>query len=216
MWELNYKESWAPKNWCFWTVMLEKTLESPLDCSNIQPVHLNQSWIFIARTYVEAETPIIWPPDAKKWLIWKDPDVVTDWRQEEKGTTEDEMVGWHHWLNGHGFGRTPGVGDGQGGLACCSSWDRKELDTTEQLNWTEPWEISRLSRTLWTEILFSNLAVTKQLLHAQPLAGCWGCKNEDDVISWGAYRWKSPWQTNEWLLLHTHLSSKIYPTPTCA
>ena len=106
--------------------------------------------------------------------------------------------------------------DGQGGLACCSPWARKELDMTEQLNWTEPWEISRLSRTLWTEILFSNLAVTKQLLHAQPLAGCWGCKNEDDVISWGAYRWKRPWQTNEWLLLHTHLSSKIYPTPTCA
>ena len=105
MWELDYKESWAPKNWCFWTMVMEKTLESPLDCKEIQPVHPkgNQSWIFIERTDAEAEAPILWPPDAKNWLIWKDPDAGKDWRQEEKGMTEDEMVGWHHWLNGHEF-----------------------------------------------------------------------------------------------------------------
>ena len=106
MWELDYKESWVPKNWCFWTVVLEKTLESPLDCKKIQPVNpkVNQSWIFIGRTDVEAETPVIWPPDVKSWLIWKVPDVGKDWGQEEKGMAEDEMVGWHHWLNAHEFG----------------------------------------------------------------------------------------------------------------
>ena len=106
MWELDYKESWAPKNWCFWIVVLEKTLESPLDCKEIQPVHPkgDQSWVFIGRTDVEAETPILWLPDAKIWLIGKDPDAGKDWGQEEKGTTEDEMVGWHHWLDGQGFG----------------------------------------------------------------------------------------------------------------
>ena len=136
MWELNYKESWVLKNWCIWTVVLEKTLESPLDCKEIHPVHPkgNQSRVFIGRTDVEAETPILWPPDAKSWLIWKDPDAWKDWGQE-KGMTEDEMVGWHHWLNGHEFGWTLGVGDGQGGLACCCLWGRKESDMTEQLNW---------------------------------------------------------------------------------
>ena len=139
MWELDYKESWAPKNWCFWTVVLEKTLESPLDWKEIQPVHPqgNQSWMFIGKTDVEAETPILWPPDSKSWLIGKDPDAGKYRGQEEKGMTDDGMIGWHHWLNGHGFGWTLGVGDGQGGLACCGSWGRKELDTTEQLNWTE-------------------------------------------------------------------------------
>ena len=139
MWEVDHKESWALKNWCFWTVVLEKTLESHLDCKEIQPVHPkgNQSWIFIGRTDAEAETPILWPPDAKSWLIGKDPDAGKDWGQEEKGMTEDEMVGWHHWLNGHEFGWTLGVGDGQGGLVCCSPWRGKESDTTEQLNWTE-------------------------------------------------------------------------------
>jgi len=136
------EESWALKNWCFWTLVLEKTLESPLDCKeikDIQPVHPkgDQSWVFIWRTDAEAETPILWPPDAKSWLIGKDPDAGKNWGQEEKGTTEDEMVGWHHWLNGHGFGWTPGVSDGQGGLACCGSWVRKELDTIDWLNWTE-------------------------------------------------------------------------------
>ena len=119
--------------------MLEKTLESPLDCKEIQWVHSkgDQSWIFIKRTDVEAETPILWPPDVKSWLIWKDPDAGNGWGQEEKGTTEDEMVGWHHQLNGYGFGWTPGVGDGQESLACCGPWGRKESDTTKRLNWTE-------------------------------------------------------------------------------
>ena len=129
----------APKNWCFWTVVLEKTLASPLDCKEIQPVHPkgDQSWVFTGRTDVEAETPILWPPDAQSWLIGKDPDAGKDCGQEEKGTTEDEMVGWHHWHNGHRFGWTPGVGDGQGGLACCGSWGCKESGMTEKLNWTD-------------------------------------------------------------------------------
>ena len=116
IWELDCEESWAPKNWCFWTAVLEKSLERPLDYKEIQPFHSkDQSWVFIGRTDAEAETPILWSPDAKSWLIWKDPDAEKDWRQEEKGTSKDKMVGWHHRLNGHGFGRTPGVGDGQGG-----------------------------------------------------------------------------------------------------
>ena len=131
MWELEYEESWAPKNWCFWTVVLEKTLESLLDCKEIQPVHPkgNQPLILIGRTDAEAETPILWPPDANSWLIGKDPDAGKDWRWEEKGTREDEMVGWHHWLNGHEFEQTPG----QGSLVCCSLWGRKESDTTAWL-----------------------------------------------------------------------------------
>ena len=133
----DYKESWVLKNWCFWTVVLEKTLENPLDY-RIKPVNPkgNQSWIFIGRTDAEAETPILWPSDVKNWFTGKDPDAGKDWRQEEKGTTEDEMVGWHHRL-GHKFEQAPGVGGGQGSLACCSPWGRKKSDTTEQLNWTE-------------------------------------------------------------------------------
>ena len=117
---------------------LEKTLESLLNSKEIQLVNSkgNQSWIFIGRTDAEAGAPILWPPDAKNWLIWKDPDAGKDWRREENGTTEDEMIGWHHWLNGHEFGWTPGVGDGQGGLAFCTLWGRKESDMTERLNWT--------------------------------------------------------------------------------
>ena len=117
-----------------------RRLLSPLDNKEIQPVHPkgDQSWVFVGRTDVEAETPVLWPPDAKSWLILNlDPDAGKDWEQEEKGATEDEMVGWHHQHNGHGFGWTPGVGDGQGGLVCCGSWGPKESDTTEQLNWTE-------------------------------------------------------------------------------
>ena len=118
---------------------MEKTLESPLDCKEIQPVHPkgNQFWIFIERTGVEAETPMLWPPDAKNWLIWKDPDAGKDWRREEKGTTEDEMVGWYHRVNGYELGWTLGAGDGQGSLVCCSPWGHKELDMTERLNWTK-------------------------------------------------------------------------------
>ena len=138
MWELDCKESWAPKNWCFWTVVLEKTLESPLDCKEIQPVHPkgDQSWVFIGRTDAEAETPVLWPPHAKSWLIGKDPDAGRNWGQEEKGTTEDEMIGWHHRLNGHEFGWSPGVCDGQGGLTCCSSWRRRVIhDWATDLNY---------------------------------------------------------------------------------
>ena len=142
MWELDYKESWVPENWCFWTVVLKKTLDSPLDCKEIQQVHPkgNQSWIFIGRTDAEAGTPILWPPDAKSWLIWKDPDTRKDWGQEEKGITEGEMVGWHHRLNEHGFGWTLGVGDGQRGLAYCGSRGCKELNWTEliiSINWRQ-------------------------------------------------------------------------------
>ena len=139
--------------WCFWTVVLEKTFESPLDCKEIHPVNPkgDQPWVFIGRTDVETETRIFWPLDAKCWLIWKDPNAGKYWRQEEKGTTKDEMVGWHHQLNGHGFGWTPAVCDGQGGLACCSSWGRKESDTTEwaEMNWSH---FSRvwLFAILWT------------------------------------------------------------------
>ena len=138
MWELHRKEGWVLNNWCFWTMVLEKTLESPLDCKDIKPVHpkRDQPWIFTGRTDAEDETPVLWPPDAESWLIWKDPDAGKDWGQK-KGTTEDEMVGWHHQLDGHGFGWTLGVGDGQGGLACHDSWGHKESDTTERLNWTE-------------------------------------------------------------------------------
>ena len=139
MWELDYEESWAPKNWCFWTVVLKKTLESPLDCKEIKPVNPkgNQSWIFIGRTDVEAETPILWPPEAKNWLIGKDPDDGKDWRQEDKGTTEDKMVGWHHWLDEHEFEQASGIGDRQGSLVCCSPWSCKESDRTERLNGTD-------------------------------------------------------------------------------
>ena len=153
MWELDCKESWAPKNWCFLTVVLKKTLASPLDCKEIKPIHPkgNQSWIFIGRTDAEAEAPILWPPDVTNWLNGKDSDAGKDWRQEEKWTTEEEMVGWHHRLDGHEFEQAPGVGDGQGSLACCSPRGCKEPDTTEWLNWTD-WTNKRWylqCRKLW-------------------------------------------------------------------
>ena len=136
IWELDHKESWVPKNWYFWSMMLEKSLESPLYCKEIQPVNAkgNQSWIFTGMTDAEAETLILWPPNMNKWLIGKDPGAGKDWRQE-KGMTEDEMVGWYHWLDGHKFDKAPRIGDGQGTLACCSRWGRKELDMTDRLNW---------------------------------------------------------------------------------
>ena len=140
MWELDCEESWAPKNWCFWTVVLEKTLESPLDCREIQPVHSegNQPWDFFGGTDAEAEAPVLWPPHVKSWLIGKDFDAGRDWGQEEKGTTEDEMAGWHHKLDVPGSEWTPGDGDGQGGLACCDSWVRRVgHDWATELNWTE-------------------------------------------------------------------------------
>ena len=146
MWELVCEEGWAPKDWCFWTVVLEKTLESPLDCKEIQPVHSkrDQSWVFFGRNDAKAETPGLWPPHAKSWLIGKDPDAGRDWGQEEKGMTEDGMAGWHHLLHGHEFEWTSGVGDGQGGLAWWDSWGGKESDRTECLNWTAlNWTIER-------------------------------------------------------------------------
>ena len=139
MLESDRKDSWAPKNWCFWSVVLEKTLEIPLDCKEIKPVNPkgNQSWLFIGRTDAEAEASILWPPDVKNWLLGKDPNAGKDWGQEEKGMSEDEMVGWHHRLYGHEFEQAPSVGDGQGSLVSYSPWGRKESDTTELLNWTE-------------------------------------------------------------------------------
>ena len=154
MWDLDCEEGRALKNWCFWTVVLENTLESPLDCKEIQPGHpkREQSWVFIGRTDVEAETPILWPPHAKSWLTGKDSDAGRDWGQEEKGMTEDEMVGWHHQLNGHEFGWTPGVGDGQGGLACCGSWGREESGTIERLNWSENFYYNAAKKVLRTSV----------------------------------------------------------------
>ena len=139
MWELDCEEGWAPKNWCFGTGVLKKTLESPLDCKVIQPAYPkgDQSWVFIGRSDAEAETPILWAPHAKSWLTGKDFDAERDWGQEEKGTIEDEMAGWHHRLDRHEFEWTPGVGDGQGGLACCNSLGCKESDSTERVTWTE-------------------------------------------------------------------------------
>ena len=139
MWELDCEESWALKNWWFWTVVLEKPLESPWDCKKIQPVHSegDQPWDFFGSNDAKAESPVLWPPHVKSWLIGKDSDAGRDWGQEEKGMTEDEIAGWHHWLDEHEFGWTPGVDDRQGGRACCSSWGHKESDTTEWLNWTE-------------------------------------------------------------------------------
>ena len=139
MWELDYKESWVPKNWCFWNVVLEKILESPLDCKEIQPVRPkgNQSWIFIGKTDAKAEVPILWPPDVKSWPTGK------DWRQE-MGMTEDEMVGWYHWLYGHVFEQAPGVGDGQGSLVCCSPWGQTQLSNWNELNSND---------NIWTPVL---------------------------------------------------------------
>ena len=141
MWDLDCEESWVPKNWCFWTVVFEKTLESPLDCKEIQPVHSerDQPWDFFGRNVSKAETPVLWPPHVKSWLIGKDSDSGRDWGQEEKGMTEDEMARWHHWLNGRESEWTPRVGDGQGGLACCNSWGCKEFRHywATELNWTD-------------------------------------------------------------------------------
>ena len=136
MWELDHKEGWALKNWCFWTVVLEKTLESPFDLKEIKPVNPkgNQHWILIGRTDAEAEAPILWLPDAKGWIIWKDPDAGKDWRLDEKGMREDEIVGWHHQFNGHELEQTPGDGKGQESLVCSTPWGCKELDTAYQLN----------------------------------------------------------------------------------
>ena len=134
-WELYYKEGWTLKNWCLWTVVLEKTLESPLDCKEVKSVNPkgNQPRISTGRTDAVVEAPVLWPLDTKSWLTRKDPDAGKDWRREKKGTTEDEMVGWYHWLNGHDFEQAPGFGEWQGSVACCIPWGCKESDMTEQL-----------------------------------------------------------------------------------
>jgi len=190
MWELDCEESWALKNWCFWTVVLEKSLESPLDCKEIQPkVHSkgDQSWVFIGRTDAEAETPILWPPHVKSWLTGKDPDDGRDWGQEEKGTTEDEMAGWHHRLNGHESEWTPGVDDGQGGLVCCDSWDRKESDTTEWLNWTELNWVSLVTWNLLQSGLCS-LLLAKQNREQKISVGIWHCDSYNEGLLPGIER----------------------------
>ena len=153
-WTVKKAESWS------WTVVLEKTLVSPLDCKEIQPVHSegDQSWVFIGRTDAEAETPVLWPAHAKSWLIGKDRDAGRDWGQEDKGTTEDEMAGWHHRVDAHEFGWTPGVGDGQGGLVCCNSWGRRVgHDWATELNWTESCcSVAKSYMTLWPHGLQHN------------------------------------------------------------
>ena len=152
MCELDHKQGWALKNWCFQIVVLKKILESLLDCKEIKPVNSkgNQPWLVIGRTDAGAKAPVLWPPDAKSWLIWKDSDTERDWRQEKKGTTQDEMAGWHHGLDGRESEWTPGAGDGQGGLACCNSWGHKESDMTERLNWTNYCIFNHLNSILET------------------------------------------------------------------
>ena len=165
MWELDCEEGWAPKNWCFWTVVLEKTPEIPLDCKEIQLVHLegSQSWTFIGRTDAKAQAPVLSPPDAKNWLIAKDPNAGKDWRQ--KGTREEEMVGWHHRPNGHEFEQAPEAGDGQGGLVCCSPWSCKQSDTTQRFSWS-------VKRTLYK--ITSRVPAISEIL-------CWKPFQDEDT-----------------------------------
>ena len=167
MWELDCEESWVPKNWCFWTVVLEKTLESPLNCKEINPVHPegDLSWMFIGRTEAKAETPILWPLHVKSWLIGKDPDAGRDWGQEEKAAKEDEMVWWHHRLNGHEFEWTLGVDDGQRGLACCDSWGHKESHMTERLNWIELSGSDRIPVELFQIVKDNGIKVLHSFRH---------------------------------------------------
>ena len=195
-------------NWCFWTVVLEKTLESPLDCKEIQPVHSrgDQPWDFFGRNDAKAETPVLWPPHAKSWVTGKDSDAGRDWGQEEKGMTEDEMVGWHHWPDGCESEWTPGVGDGQGGLVCCDSRGHKELDTTERLNWSELnlvmsmcrvfscvvgrgcllWSMNSLGKTLWTFALLYSVLQRQICLLLQVFLDPYFCipvpYNEKDIF----------------------------------
>ena len=172
MWELDHKESWALKNWGFWTVALEKTLESPLNCKEIKPLNPegHQPWIFSGRTDAEAEAPILWPLDVKSQLIRKDPDAGKDWRQEEKVMTEDKMVGWHHWLHGHEFEHALGDGEGQGDLECCGPWSRTELDRTEQLN-------NKSRMRFWIQAgyeLWSTLPIeARKEVRLKALKWCW-------------------------------------------
>ena len=174
MWELAGEEGWVPKNWCVWTVVLKKTLESPLDCKEIQSVHSegDQPWGFFGRNDAKAEATVLWPPHVKSWLIGKDSDAGRDWGQEEKGTTEDEMAGWHHRLDGRESEWTPGDGDGQGGLVCFNSCGCKESDTTERLNLTKTLPLKgRNINNLWmymgTIILFLSLCIFPKILFSK-------------------------------------------------
>ena len=164
MWELDRKEGWVPKNWCFWTMVLEKTLESPMDCKEIKPANPegHQPWIFMGRT--DTEAPILWPPDAKSQLIGKDPDGGKDWGQEEKRVTEDEMIGYHHWLSGHVFDQTSGNNEVQGSLACCSPWVHKEVDMTDNWtttlpynNWVDSRAFALIQKNSWSKEPNTNL-----------------------------------------------------------
>ena len=193
------------KNWCFWTVVLEKTLESPLNCKEIQPAHSkgDQAWVFIGRTDAEAETPILWSPDAKSWLIWKDPDAGRDWGQEEKGTTEDEMVGWHLWLNVHEFGWIPEVDDGQGGLAFCGPWGHKESDMTEQLKWTENKKAKGKNRKDFTCVFIIQQIFAQ--CHILGVSNLWGLMSDD--LRWRWYNNNRNSMHNECIFLNTFESS---------
>ena len=214
-------------------MVLEKTLESPLDCKEIQPVHPkgNQSWIFIGRTDVEDETPILWPSDVKNWLIWKDPDAGKDWRQEENGMSEDEMVGWHHWLNRHEFEQALGVGDGQGSLVCCSPWGHKESDMTEQLNWSLIIIDTKHTQQTWANWIkrFINRirqhdqdghSTNKDLLYstwnfAQCYVSAWMDRNLEENGYMCVYGWVPlllPWNYHNivnWLYPNTKLEKKM-------
>ena len=182
MWELDCEDGWVPKNWCFWTVVLEKTLESPMDCKEIQLVHSegDQPWDFFGRNDAKAETPVLWPPQAKSWLIGKDSDAGRGWGQEEKGMTEDEMAGWHHWLDGLESEWTPGVGDGHGGLACCDSWGHKESDTTERLIWSDS-KLPKLQPPTLPHMLTAGRVIIYQVICiSDSLLGL--CRVEDMLV----------------------------------
>ena len=167
---MDYKESWALKNWCFWTVVLKKTPESPLDCKEIKPVNLkeNQSWVFIRKADAEAKAPTVSPPDTKSQLIGKDPDAGKDWRKEQKGTTEDKKVGWHHWLNGQEFEQALGDGKRQGSLECCSPRGHKESDVTGQLN-NNTTKIFRIIYPFTQQFTSSNLERRSYMSHKKPI-----------------------------------------------
>ena len=214
MWELDCEERWAPKYWCFWT-------ESSLDCEEMQPVHSkgDQSWVFFGRTDAKAETPILWPLHAKSWLIGKDADARRDWGQEGKGMTEDGMAGWHHQLKRHEFEWTLGVGDGQGGLACCNSWDLKESDTTERLKWTEESGLKirdSLFSVAWFWLteddssactisvgIFSTLTVRKQAEQICPAPSIWFVKASALKVTGVSERMPLSWQKRK--LIHENI-----------
>ena len=211
MWKLDHKESWVPKNWCFWTVVLQKTFESSLDCK-IKAVNPkgDQSWMFTGRIDAETETLIFWPPDVKSWLTAEDPDAGKDWRQEEKGVTEDEMVGWQHQLDGQEFEQALGAGDGQGGLACCSPWSHKESDTTEQLNWTtspnpiqfNPWK-QPFTGSFLSCSFFLNLSMT-----AQQVKSCLQ-RRRHRRLEFSPWVGKIPWKRNSYPLQYSSLGNPM-------